>query len=431
MIHHDEFMRIVGSGGEVFILYCDPDRLESHMKEISPDDRRLIEAFTDSVRQFMHFDMSLLQVKHRALMGPVDWLRLGLKMSPFTGALIRWSQVSAQDFANRFKHPFLRQAIRLAFAWPDNPMMACMAQLAYMHVKNGAFPAGGSLEFARAIERRYLELGGEINYKSQVEKILVEDDRAIGVRLYNDQVHRADVVISAADGHLTIFEMLEGKYANHRIRRTYDGHLPVLSQLQVSLGVDRDLSREPHWVTYLLDEPIIIAGDERHEISVKHYCFDPSLAPAGKSVIEVMVPTQYGYWQRIYGHKLYDTEQIQVSEVVIGQLEKIYPGIRQQIEVIDVATPLSYERYTGNWMGSTCGWLLTKQTMRLMFLGLDKTLPGLKNFYLAGQWVEPGGSLPLAAMSGRNTIQLVCHRDRKPFVTTTPPHPPTHASQGL
>ena len=74
------------------------------------------------------------------------------------------------------------------------------------------------------------------------------------------------------------------------------------------------------------------------------------------------------------------------------------------------------------WM-HTCGWLLTTETMRMMLLGMDKTLPGLKNFYLAGQWVEPGGSLPLSAMSGRNAIQLICHADGCPFVTSTPPHP--------
>jgi len=57
--------------------------------------------------------------------------------------------------------------------------------------------------------------------------------------------------------------------------------------------------------------------------------------------------------------------------------------------------------------------------MPLMLRGVRKTLPGLRNFYLAGQWVEPGGSLPLPAMSGRNAIQMICHQDGRPFVATT------------
>ena len=74
---------------------------------------------------------------------------------------------------------------------------------------------------------------------------------------------------------------------------------------------------------------------------------------------------RYGV-QRIYGRKLYDIEQLQVAELVMDQLDRIYPGLRAQIEVVDVATPLSYERYTGNWLGSSCGWLLTKETMAMM-----------------------------------------------------------------
>ncbi len=57
--------------------------------------------------------------------------------------------------------------------------------------------------------------------------------------------------------------------------------------------------------------------------------------------------------------------------------------------------------------------------MPMMIRGMRKTLPGLRNFYLAGQWVEPGGSVPVVAMSGRNAIQMICHQDGQPFVTIT------------
>jgi phytoene dehydrogenase-like protein len=51
---------------------------------------------------------------------------------------------------------------------------------------------------------------------------------------------------------------------------------------------------------------------------------------------------------------------------------------------------------------------------------MRKTLPGLDNFYMAGQWVNPGGGMPTAAMSGNHTIQFICKRDNKKFVTTKP-----------
>lgn len=244
--------------------------------------------------------------------------------------------------------------------------------------------------------------------------------RAVGVRLYDDREYGGDFVISAADGRGTIFDMLDGEFMNGGLKRLYDGRMPIISQVQVSLGVNRDMSAEPHWVTYLLDKPLIIAEQEHRRLSIKHYCYDPSLAPEGKSAVEAMLPTKYSYWQRITNHRLYDSEQRQVSGIIIDHLETLYPGIGNDIEVTDEATPLSYERYTGNWQGSSCGWLLTKRTMPAMILGMRKTLPGLENLYLAGQWVEPGGSVPVVAMSGRNAVQLICRKENRPFVTSMP-----------
>jgi len=442
-IQHDELLRVSDSHGQTLIAYADPDRLEQHLSELSPADRGLIHAMCQGVRQFSRFDMTLLQQKPKPLMSLADWGRLGLQMLPYVPPLARWATLSAQELASRFKDPFLRRAVAQMFTWPDIPVMAGLSLLAYLHNGNAGVPVGASLEFARAIERRYLALGGQIHYRAQVEKILTDEaparppfrevrragaseeapdgrgQRAVGVCLYDDSRHHADYVISAADGRGTIFDLLDGRFVDRGLQRLYDGHLPMHSQVQVSLGVKRDLSTEPHWIIHLLDEPITIAGEDRYEISVKNYCFDPSLAPAGQSVLIAMLTTHYHYWQRIYGHSLYDTEQTQVSDLLIGFLDKLYPGLRADIEVVDEATPLSYERYTGNWQGSSSGWLLTKQTMPLMILGVRKTLPGLRNFYLAGQWVEPGGSLPLAAMSGRNAIQMICHQDGRPFVATT------------
>jgi phytoene dehydrogenase-like protein len=143
-------------------------------------------------------------------MGPLDWLKLGQKMTPFVLPLAQWTYLSCAEFASWFKDPFLRKAVAQMFSWDEAPVMMGMMLLAYMHTGNAGFPAGGSLDFARAIERRYLELSGEILYQGQVEKILVEDRRAVGVRLYNDEIHRADRIISAADGRRLSYERYTG-----------------------------------------------------------------------------------------------------------------------------------------------------------------------------------------------------------------------------
>lgn len=418
--NHDELMHVVGPNGERLIVYADPDRLQAHMSDLSPRDASLVEDLCAGVRQFMDFDLSILQQKPKTLMTPQDWAQLGLTMTPYLAPLMKWGLLSAKDFGGKFKDPFLQRAVPLMFAWPDAPVMVGMQLLASLHSGNAGFPAGGSLQFARNLERRYLELGGKLLYKSQVDKILVEDNRAAGVRLYSDEVHRGERVLSAADLHSTLFEMLDEKYLPRKMARQFNGELPIHTMLQISLGVNRDLRGEPHWTHYLLPEPVLIGGQQQEYLSVKHYSFDPSMAPAGKSSMVIMLPAPYGYWQRIYGRRLYDTEQIQVERQVIALLEGIYPGITGQVEVADVATPLSYERYTNNWQGSSCGWLLTTETMMMMIQGVQKRVPWIENFHLAGQWVEPGGSVPVVAASGKNAVWVICHEDGQEFQTRLP-----------
>jgi phytoene dehydrogenase-like protein len=242
--------------------------------------------------------------------------------------------------------------------------------------------------------------------------------RAVGVRLANGEEHRADVVISAADGHATIFDMLEGQYVNDQIRGYY-ADLPIFPPIvQVSLGVARDLADQPHSVTYSLAEPIVVSGQPRHRLGMRHFSYDPTMAPPGKSVIVVMFESTYDYWKELAQEReRYDAEKQQIALAVMDRLEQRFPGLSGQVEAVDVATPLTTERYTGNWQGSMEGWLITTKTMGMtMGKGMSKTLPGLDNFYMTGQWVEPGGGVPTAAQSGRKVVQMICQRDKKRFV---------------
>ncbi|MGG6240582.1 phytoene desaturase family protein [Nodosilinea sp. AN01ver1] len=413
-----EFMQLYGPQGEVLRVHSQPDTLQEHLLALAPEDAKLIEGFCQGVRKFKEFDLSMLQQKPKSLMTAADWARLGKQVLPFMGVLGKWSQLSLRDLAGQVKNPFLRSAMPHMFAWPDVPVMVGLSLLAYLDNGNAGSPVGGALNFARAIEQRYLALGGEIHYSAQVERVLVEDDQAVGVRLYSNETYRARRVISACDGRRSIFELLRGEYINRRLEKLYDGHLPIYSQLQVSLGVTMDFSHRPHWVTHLLKEPIAIAGQDRSEIGVKHYCFDPSMAPPGKSVVMIMLTSPYSYWQQLYGRTAYQAEESQEAKILIERLEEFYPGLGASIECMDVATPLSYERYTGNWQGASCGWLLTKDTLPLMIKGVPKRLPGLERFYMVSQWTEPGGSLPIVALSGRNMVYEICREDGRAFETS-------------
>jgi phytoene dehydrogenase-like protein len=171
-------------------------------------------------------------------------------------------------------------------------------------------------------------------------------------------------------------------------------------------------------VNYLLDEPVIIAGQELKRLSVHIYNFDPSLAPDGKTFLTLMIDSNYEYWKQLSEDpERYKAEKERIADVVVASLDRRFPGLATQVEMRDVATPMTFERYTGNWQGTYEGWQASTKTSSMR---MNKTLPGLANFYMSGQWVMPGGGLPTGVMSGRYVTQIICKQDKRHFTTTVP-----------
>ncbi|HEY55350.1 MAG TPA: NAD(P)/FAD-dependent oxidoreductase [Dehalococcoidia bacterium] len=424
IVDHDRFLSVEGKGGKVFTVYADIDRLEQHMKELAPEDKKVIDAFIKGARACTRTSIDMPIGKAPELYGPIEGLKLMFKMMPFLRLMRKWGKTSTLDFSRRFKNPFMRQAFSAGFGGDladGMPLLFMFMTLAWLNKKEAGYTIGGSLEFSRAIERRYLALGGEINYKSAVAKILVENDKAVGVRLADGTEHRGDIVISAADGRTTIFDMLDGKYIDDKIRGYY--HQPHLFPplVYVGLGVKRSFADMPPSVAginFPLDKPVTIAGKKHRRMGVHIYNFDPSLAPKGKTALKVQFNTDYDYWKKLSQDlKRYKAEKEQIADQVVAALDQRFPGLAAQVEMRDVATPMTWERVTGNWRGSYEGWF---PTIESAMKSMSKILPGLDNFYMTGQWVEPGGGLPTAAMSGRNVTQIICKKDKRAFVTTTP-----------
>jgi len=415
MIDSEELLRVEGSDGRTWIVYTNLDELENHMKELSPADSKLIKELCKKARILSRFEPPM--DKPMDQMGLLDMVKM-LRDMPAMMAMGKYGKITMQTFASRFKDPFLRDAFPcLLEGIPDYPMTLVFMPLAFSHNKNNGWPVGGSLKFASAIEKRYRDLGGRVQYSSQIEKILVEADQAVGIRLSDGTEHHADLVISAADGRTTIFDMLDGKYINDKVQsyfKEWDIYKPYI---QISLGVDRDFSKEPHSLVLEVDEQLKVGDQNRRWMHVRHFCFDPTMAPKGKSVIQVYFNSvNYDYWKKLSEDtERYKAEKQALADAVINRLEKRFPLITNQIELIDVATPLTYERYTGNWQGSYMGWKGDATDMSKL---MSRTLPGLENFYMAGQWVFQGGGVPGSITSGRHAIQDICKKDRKRFTTT-------------
>ena len=259
------------------------------------------------------------------------------------------------------------------------------------------------------IEENFRALGGRIRFKAAVKTITVENGLASGVVLEDGERIAADAVVSAADGYATIFKMLEGKYASPELRAAYDSFVLFPSYVQVSLGVDETFAGEPGYVDLALPSPMTIdPATMTDHLSFRIFNFDPTFAPAGKtSVVAFLGTYDFAYWEnlRATDPDRYAAEKKRVADAVIAVLESRFPAARGKTEVVDVATPATVIRYTGNWKGSMEGWLVTPKTG---IKALPSTLPGLKNFIMAGQWVNPGGGLPTGLMGGRTAAKKLC-----------------------
>jgi phytoene dehydrogenase-like protein len=298
VINYEEFLRVEFTNGRKLAVYSDIDRLEKHLKEIAPDDAVLIDEFIGAVRVCTRYHPPVKKAPEVA--GLFDMLWMMITKFPLLRILRKWN-ITLTEYAGRFKSPLIREAIPLLFV-PDMPVSFIIMNFAWIHEKTAGYVIGGSLSFSQAIEKRYLALGGEIIYQSKVARILTEHDRAVGVRLEDGSEHYADFAISASDGHATIFDMLEGKYVDDTIRGYYEKLVPFPPLVFLSLGVNRtfsDLPASARGISLQLDEPLVVGGVEQKYLGVRVYNFDPTLAPAGKTLLTVLFRTNYDYWQNL------------------------------------------------------------------------------------------------------------------------------------
>jgi phytoene dehydrogenase-like protein len=246
-----------------------------------------------------------------------------------------------------------------------------------------------------------------------VDKILVENGRAVGVRLADGKEYSADYVISAGDSYNTIFNLLEGKYVDDKIKKRHETWELSRPFLTVSYGVTREFPGELPFTSIVLEEPISIGSEKVKGLFVRILNYSNRFAPPGKTVLQVEIETGFEYWNKLNSTDLalYDSEKKRLADEFLAVLEKYYPGISSQVEMTDVATPYTTRRYTLNREGAWGAWLMTSKTITQR---IERKLPGLKNFYMAGQWVMSGG-VPPALYSGRHAVQLICRGEKRKF----------------
>jgi phytoene dehydrogenase-like protein len=132
------------------------------------------------------------------------------------------------------------------------------------------------------------------------------------------------------------------------------------------------------------------------------------MAPEGKTVMACYYSADYDFWKTAHEDKAhYKAEKKRLEDDAIAMLIHRFPEAEGHIEVTDVVTPVTYERYCNAWRGSWMTWGNGSKDVPQYFPG---QLPGLEHFIMAGIWTLPPGGLPSAAASGRFAAQRLCMR---------------------
>lgn len=413
IIQHDVYARYEEDGAAVN-LYTDVDKLEKHLMEVAPEDKAEIKKLCEAIRKMGNFGMPL--DKPMDMMSAGDGIKFAAKNVGAISKMSHYSKLTMNEMASLFKNPLLKRAL-LASIPGDYTAMALVSTLAGMNAGDCGFPEGGSRALAKRMEKRFLALGGKVFYKARVNKILIQNGKAMGIKMEDGKEAYADHIVSCADGYATLKYMLEDKYTPEMYEKLFSNpkEYPTITSALVFLGVNADIPYDYRGVEVKRKQPVNVTGKESAYNLILHYGFDKSMAPEGKTVMAVYYLADYEYWKDLHKDEAaYKAAKKKLEEDAIAAVVKRYPEAAGRIETTDVVTPMTYERYCNAHRGAWMTWTTMGDPVPRYFSGV---LPGLSNFIMAGMWTMPPGGLPGAGASGRFAAQRLCIQEGIEFKT--------------
>ncbi|MHB8868558.1 MAG: phytoene desaturase family protein [Thermoleophilia bacterium] len=428
----DNFGSIHTTDGRLVTVYTNIDRLEAHLLKNFPRDAGAIREFAAALRACLTLDIPFITTEGWA--GVMESIRAAGSSVRSLPVLVKYGRLTLRRFIGRLADPVCAEVFGnlVHFGGPDVPLLTVLLPIAYSHRRITGIPRDGWLSFARAIERRFVEYGGDIRYGSKAARLATDGGAVVGVEVADGRLAAADRVLSAADGHFTHTVLLGESVDSDGSRpgdpggagragkaARFDPSQVSDQPVQVNLGVAADWSAITGPLTYILPDAPHAAGRAQTKLTVHNKYFDPHAAPAGKSALTVFLDSDYSFWKELEADRTrYEAEKRRCAELVIEAVGRRRPAVAGTVEVVDVATPLTRERYTGNWLGAMQARRPDANMMKALVQGGPRyDHPRLKGFYMAGQWVESWGGITTAAQSGRKAVQAMCRKDGVRFAS--------------
>ncbi|MBD3194917.1 MAG: NAD(P)-binding protein [Candidatus Lokiarchaeota archaeon] len=272
----------------------------------------------------------------------------------------------------------------------------------------GAYPVGRSHALSSAMAKCFRNLGGDIRFNAEVEEIIIEKNLVEGVRLTNGDLYKTNAVISNVNPITTSMKLINKNIIPDEYKKKIYAPAIGPSGFSVYIGlnaISEKLGLQEHETFINIDDDLDAAFESFHKISEPKYmvaaCYnniDNSISPPGTSEL-VLTTLQMGdQWQLIPPDQYHQIKD-DYADKMLKMVEKtIIPNIRDYIEIAEVATPLTYYRYSNNFNGAIYGYhqdVLNSPMMRL------KSNTPIKNLYQAGAWTNFGGGFSTSILGGR------------------------------
>jgi phytoene desaturase len=300
----------------------------------------------------------------------------------------------------------------LYFGFPPALVPGPYAMVPYTEHVGIYYPRGGMIKIPEALKRCGERDGMEVRLNSRVSKVLVRNQRVCGVVLADGTEISCKIVVSDINAKTLYLGMIGADYLPGMVVKGLKSYAYSKAVPMMYVGLDYTPPLEAHHsIIAITPDEVNTYWWENVEKGVLPQemfgliCWpsqtDPSLAPAGKHVLNI-IPEGFYHLEGMN----WDDEKPRFIERTIDQLSaRAIPGLKDHITTIDCATPLDYERRLLLPEGAIyC--LQQDLTAQAVFrpAARSKSIAGL---YLAGASTHPGGGVPTTIASGMIASRLI------------------------
>lgn len=413
-----EFYRLLGGSLNLSVPQGDPDAYIDLLSHHFPHE-------AEGIRRFVDTMLAIIEETNRLWRG---WAKVFKPLFPFRyPKMWRWQRATlAELIASCVSDPHLVKLLGALWSYYGLPPSKLSAF--YYAVATGEYLKYGSFyvkprsqQLSLLLRDSVVNAGGKVLTGLAATRIQLEEDQATAVDLSDGQRLPAQVVVSNISPQTMAAKLLPEQVRHkHRLWR-YDRHRPSISAFIVWLGLKRPLPPGLQGGEYLVNAPpgpeaeytAALAGDiQRGAFGITLYDnILPDYSPPGTATLTIIFLCAQAPWQRFaedyrQGNKgAYNEEKQRWATTLIQRAEeRLLPDLSAMIEVVETASPLTCERYTGNPQGAIYGY---EQCVDNAFISRLPTRSPVKGLYLTGAWTFPGGGFGGVLRSGQATYRAI------------------------